>query len=236
MRKLMACLVALVATSAANAAVISTLGAWNGSNSVTPFGVADTAVYGQTFVAPTDNVMNSFTFNLRRISGANTLTFAPYVMAWNGTQATGPVLFQGPLQTLPASATSFGAITVNTGNLALVSGQQYVAFFSVLNDAPTYPTLYSSQSAGNLAGYGLVGNDYTSGQFVFLNTFTSGTSNFSGVTSTPWSNFGGSDLAFQMNFSAAAVPEPISLVVFGGLLVGGGLVARKRLLAKKAVA
>jgi len=42
----------------------------------------------------------------------------------------------------------------------------------------------------------------------------------------------GSDLAFQLNGSA--VPEPISLVVFGGLLVGGAGIALRRRMTKAA--
>lgn len=67
---------------------------------------------------------------------------------------------------------------------------------------------------------------------------------FQGFIASPGEYFTGFSIASQSGSGfapaitdvrlgqAAAIPEPISLVVFGGLIVGGGLVARKRLMKK----
>jgi hypothetical protein len=63
------------------------------------------------------------------------------------------------------------------------------------------------------------------GLFALGGRATSGSANYYAF------GFSGDSFA-QLQIST---PEPISLVVFGGLVLGGGLVARKRLLATKTV-
>lgn len=53
---------------------------------------------------------------------------------------------------------------------------------------------------------------------------------FDEIRIQPGSN--GDAVLGQLQFNDAVVPEPVSILVFGGLLVGGGLVARKRLMKK----
>lgn len=57
------------------------------------------------------------------------------------------------------------------------------------------------------------------------------------MTNSPQPNPGSFQAAAigEVAFRLAVVPEPVSLLVFGGLVVGGGLVARKRLMKKAVV-
>ena len=89
----------------------------------------------------TDNVLNNFTFLLRQASDAP-VNFRAYVMDWNNAAsvATGPVLFQSEnLQTTKVGV--FETFTINTGNLALVSGNDYVLFFNTSNKYDGQPDI-----------------------------------------------------------------------------------------------
>ena len=90
--------VSLLLGSVAHATTFDTSSAWDGSSSISGYGGSATTTYGQTFVAPSDSTLNSFTFYLR----PNTpVTSTAYVFAWQGSllgggggRATGPALFQ----------------------------------------------------------------------------------------------------------------------------------------------
>jgi len=204
-------------SSTAKADFISTLGSWDGSSAVHPFGEpSNTPTYGQTVTVGSDNVLDSFSFRMRVIGGdpGDTLSFKAYVMAWDGTKASGPVLYQSSVLTIaPPSTDAFTVFNVNTGGVSLTSGNQYVLFMSTLNDL---------SGSGTATEWGHIDDNdaYTGGRFVFTNT-----TSLAGITGNDWDNFIEGDLAFTAGFSASnlnAVPAPAGAVLFGLGLTGLG--------------
>jgi len=215
----------LLASEARADSIIETTSSWDGSLSVSYFGEPDTATYGQTFIAPGGN-LNSFTFYVNDNLDPDFVEFKAYVMAWDvGTQmVTGPILFQsGALSTTNnGGADGFETFTVNTGGVALTTGNSYAAFFSVSD-------LFDGSLGTSNWGIIYPADIYAGGQFVFYNNGN----NFGLLTAGAWDTFGPADLAFQMSFGdTQAVPEPatIALFAFGAL----GLARKRR--AKKSAA
>lgn len=184
---------------------------------VGPPPLAGIGVFGQTFTVGVDNVLTDFSFFLRNSSDAKNIDIAGYVIGWDGTKATGPILYQSaprPVSpTTSPTAPNFGEFTFNTGGISLASGNQYVAFISVANLVKVpYGTTYVGQ---------LNGNPYPGGDLVFLqyrsiNDVTS-VDPVVLTTSTPWQRHvtqGGifDDAAFKASFVAQkAIPEPTSI-------------------------
>jgi hypothetical protein len=102
---------------------LSTVGSWNGTSGIAPFGAPNTSTYGETFIAPTDSVLQNFTFYLDGASGAQ-VTFNPAVYAWSGSLqasnppqgATGPAVYFGPSETVTGNG-AFNAVTISTGGV-----------------------------------------------------------------------------------------------------------------------
>lgn len=214
-------LAALFSGSASATTMIDTTLSWNGSSFVSLFGESNTATYGQTFVAPTDNVLDSFTFYLNDGSHETSIPnrFRAYVGQWDGLK-TSSILFESSINlatTNNGGAGGFEPITVNTGGVSLTTGNNYVAFFSAskLFDGIT-----------DLSDWGLTNaNIYSNGGFVYINNG----SDFSQLTTNTWHNFGDIDLAFKMNFSSgASVPEPGSLALLGLGMTGLAFVRRRK--------
>ena len=222
MRRAICALVAVLATTlAANAAPIDTLTGWNGTDNIIWMGEPNTATYGQTITVGADNVLKNFTFRVRQDSGAP-VKFQGYVMAWNDalSRATGPVLYSSTLRQTTGTG-GFETFTFNTGNLALTSGSQYVLF---LNASNNFDGTSDAGAMASRAG----GDAYAGGLFVFLNNGNS----FGQVTTSSWTrNWQGNgfDAAFIATLEPGTVPEPFSMVVFGGLLAAGGLAVRRRM-------
>src|SRR5215510_2625010 len=73
------------------------------NTSIAIWGYPNTATYGQTITpVGTATQLNSFTFYINPQS--TPITYRAYVMAWNGTQATGPILFESGDQVVPAAS------------------------------------------------------------------------------------------------------------------------------------
>jgi hypothetical protein len=183
-----------------------------------------TTTYGQTFTVGSDNILNDFTFWLNDESDPGPVDFAAYVMAWDGTKATGGILYDSGKKTTNGGF-SREQFTFNTGGTTLNSGQQYVAFLSASN-------FFDGIDGSAYVEWINTGIDvYSGGNFVYAGNG----SNFSQLTTNSWSNFyPTNDLAFKANLSSASaqpVPEPSSSL---GLLAFGGFVAGKILKRKKA--
>lgn len=187
--------------------IIETITGWDGTSEVLSFTdpSSTTQTYGQTITIPTfQTVLTSFTFEIKLPSS---VTFAGYVYAWDGAEATGPALFTSAPTNTTGSG-NFEAITFNTGSLNLQAGTQYVLFASSTG-------LTSSAPGSGSFGFN-VSNPYANGLYVFTNQTTSAS-----WTTTAWTqnwNGPGSDLAFR----ATLIPEPGSFLLLGA---GLGMVA-----------
>jgi hypothetical protein len=173
---------------------------------IKPWGVTDSATYGQTITTPTtDTELTSFTFYLGpQYMGSGSIEYEAYVYAWDATtsMATGSAQYQSWLSTFTANG-SFDPVTF-TPDINLTSGDQYVLFFST-----------SGLQAGRLDSTIYWGFNtslpYTGGGFVFLNNGD----DQSQWTSTAWSVAHAADLAFTADF-ASPVPEPrLEVLLFG---------------------
>jgi hypothetical protein len=171
-----------------------------GDTEIHNFGWPNTATYGQIFTAPvTDNNLDSWTFNLRK-DGGNNCNFQFFVMGWNGSTATGSILYQSA--TAVVTSTSFQAFTF-LPNLTLTPGGSYVAF---INESGLNGTTASSiQMQGSSA------NSYAGGDFRYLNNGDT----FGQVSSSAWSTYSVPDMTFTAVFSS--VPEPTTFIA-GALL------------------
>src|SRR4051794_33709880 len=84
----------------AAAAIIDTSSSWDSVQGVGPFGDNGVETFGQTFIAPAESRLNQLTvfvndeINSGTVSNPAYLDFKVYVMAWSGTKASGPILFQ----------------------------------------------------------------------------------------------------------------------------------------------
>lgn len=181
------------------------------------FGEPDTTTYGQTFTAPSsDTRLDSFTFFLRPASGV--ARFRAYVYAWNEDlgQVEGDALFSSATRRLAAGqGDTFERVTIRTQGVELSPTGSYVAFFSAAG-------LFDRQ--GDRSEWQSTRADvYQGGHFVFHNSsgrFPGPQTRWSCGQGCAWEVPGG-DLAFQMTFNMAAVPEPSSVAM---ALAGLGLV------------
>jgi hypothetical protein len=206
----------------AGSTIFDTTPEWNGSQYINSFGNPNTATYGETFIAPTNNVLQSFTFYIEGSAG-DVASMKAYVFAWtgslfggNGPQgAVGPALYASPSSIVLTADGNFDPVTVTTGGTTLTAGDQYVILLTVSNpsdfNATTGQFLWGLASSQN----GLP-NDGGGG----FNFFNNG-SDFGEINNGQWDdfeNFG--DLAFKATFTSASIPEPSSGVVLGVGVVG----------------
>ena len=206
MRRAMACLVALAATAAANAAPITGLTSYT-SQAVHPNADNQDHSLGWRFTVNTPVTLSALGYNY-------------FNENYSSNHLVGIYNTSG---TLLASATVTNASTVYNGYrytnlgspLTLAAGDYYIVGTTRgLNDDWVFEAT----------------NIVTDPRISYVGSFfTSGTGGTLGFPSNP-----ASDREYLVaNFQFAEVPEPISMVVFGTLLVGGaGVALRRRMTAK----
>jgi len=217
MRNKLLCITAAVVlaiSAATGQAAVTTISTLDVSGSLRWVGNAMGAVatVGQTIAVPYGyGSLDSWSF---WVQGApwmdpvyGDIMFEAYVMAWDGTMATGPVLWQSGVRETDGTG-NLEQFTFDTGGLALIPGQQYVLFIS----SSDYIDLFEGfgQPAGGETAYAL-------GQFVFMDNG----SDFSLLTASPWDRYE-ADLAFVASFSGDGhTPSPgaVLLAAFGSGLV-----------------
>ena len=177
------------------------------------FGNPNTATYGQTFVAPTDSYLKSYTSSFA-YSGGDAFDFRLYVGEWDSVQnrlADAPLFTSGDLNSV-AEGDGFQAIKVNT-NLSLTAGKKYVAFYST--------SAQSSRPFGLMQQALANSNAYADGDFAFQNNGD----DFGSLSNNGWNvGFTPNDTAFRAEFQA--VPEPASMLALGASALG--LLRRRR--------
>jgi hypothetical protein len=221
MRKLVACLVALVATTAANAApIISNSQGW-----VNSAGVGNGGFNGN----------NTFTGNEFGNQYNSWASFSLPSFAGTVTSAT---------LTLDLSNYPFGDLTnysvgiydVNTSLTSLQGATSGVAGYTDLGTGNLYATTTSPGLVTiNLSPQAIADlNAASGGTFIIgFTNLTLNPQNPNGVDIGYYNNGFGGGSPPQLNVTLAT-PEPVSLLVFGGLLAGGGWLVRRRMKANVA--
>jgi hypothetical protein len=185
---------------------------------------------GQTFVAPLDNTLNSFSFWLFDQDGRGSkLAFRAYMMEWQPgflNRPVGDVLWRS--NTVFAESLSYDRPTrydFVTSGIELIPGSMYVAFLSPVEEANplsgsnTHFAIHYRETVGTLG-------EYTGGGLVHLHAATS----LNDITQERWSNVAAKhDASFVAEFSPSIVPEPSTFVLVGIGFVGfAGAALRKR--------
>ena len=212
----------VVATDGFTAASLRAQSIVQTSNGLPLYGFGPEAVptVGQTFVATGTNLAD-FSFWLSNdglgTTQADALQLRGYLMAWDGSQAVGPVLYASDTRVGPTLlAQQYQFIT---SNLTLSAGAQYVAFLSVsefiagISPADASAAFIMSDDAGS------------GGELVFA--FNG--DDFPSLTTTPWTTGNGEQLQFEATFNGTVVPEPATVLLLGcGVFIIGAVRARRR--------
>jgi hypothetical protein len=210
----------LIEYNPAQALTLDTAPSWDGSNSISRWGVMDTSTYGQTFtVTGPDNVLQDFSFQIGTTSSP--IPFAAYVAEWNGGltgNIVGSLLYNSGLQSFSNAGPGFSQVSFNTGGIQLNTGSKYVAFLSTSGFQSGQP-ISTTVFGGSFFG----ADDYADGEFVFYNT----SNDFAPLLNSNWETFGNfGDAAFKANLTSSnAVPTPALLP---GLIGMAAAAYRKR--------
>lgn len=186
------------------------------------FGEPNAATAGQTFLAPPLAAqLDRFTFFLAYAGDdgvvnppAGPARFAGYVSAWDGTKASGPLLFASGEMQLTTVDTTFRPVMFETGGIPVTPGLSYIAFISA---SGFFDGLEDN------TGRSFEGDTYPGGVTVSLPNGN----DFSQVFTTPWVNgLAPADMGFVAEFSP--VPEPSTMMLVGTALAAAAASRRKR--------
>ncbi len=186
--------------SAVQAQSIDTALSWDGTTAFHPFGLPDTATYGQTITSPAQPAtLKAFDFRINPHGVAFPFKF--YVYEWDPltSRPVGIPLYASPIQTTEATD-QFQALGVSGLNITLFPGKQYVLFASV------------SETPGPAAGGGwgaASDSTYANGSFVYINNG----SDTSRWTSEAWTTVNSYDSAFVADIQFQGLPAAPALAI-----------------------
>jgi len=194
-------LLPLASTDAAGPVeIVTTTNAWNRVRSIVSFGEPDTASYGQTFICPIQSSLLTFTVYVMPHNDPGPIDFRFYVMPWNGSRPTAPVLFHSATVSTAGRPAGFQPYEFETVGLQLTPGQAYIAFISA---SEVFDGISGAGSVGSVDG-----NTYPNGGFYYLNHGA----NFGRITNSNWDNISSEDLAFTAVFSELTNFPPVITV------------------------
>jgi hypothetical protein len=189
-----------------------------------PFGYPNTATFGQTFTAPTneDTNLQSFVFRFQ-YGESGPIRLGAYIATWTGTHA-GTLLFSSPQTDFPnPNGVQQSELTFATGGLQLTGGASYIAFLSILP--------YYGQSSGQAEA--VAGNSsIPGGGFVYANLYQGGGGSWDNLFAGDWETMAGWNWSVRATFDAPSspgegVPEPATAALVGLGLIGIAAVRRK---------
>ena len=178
-------------------------------STISPFGSPDSTSYGEFFTAP-GGALQSWTFYSDSVNTAGNLELV--IANWTGTAATGPALYTSG--TISDAGTSGEALTFSGINLALTSGQQYIAYMTVAGVSNPVQGAEIETSSTNVLSSGAA-YDNSNG----ADPLTSG--------NNTW-HIAGGQFNFSATFGPASVPEPAGMATLLFGLVGLGFIRRRR--------
>ncbi len=216
--------IVVLALSASASAVttVDTSGAWAGSNFAVGFGNGEfthlgqptgaTSTYGQTFIAPADAYLTTYTSKFAWNTGVQ-FTYRLYIAAWSDidNDAVGVPLFQSSsITSLASTVIGFQDVAVNV-NTQLVAGTKYVAFYSTTKEA--------TLNQGSMKFAITDSPAYADGDFAYSG------SDYNTLFTDSWTtNYTPNDTVFKATFTTVA-PEPAPMF---GLGLGTLVLLRRR--------
>lgn len=191
-----------------NAALISTLPAWDGTYHITALG-AQTSTYGQTFRVSSDSSLDAWTFYARDSSSSRTanILFDVILTQWSGDRAVGPILFEARGLSVPDNDRGqFYEITLPVPNVTLRAQQQYVMLLNTSN--------YATDSLQKL-DLAATPESYSEGEFWYQLSYNT----FDNIYNFPWTcgDEGGGcrygDSVFVASAKPISEPPAVALVL-----------------------
>ncbi|RYG37688.1 PEP-CTERM sorting domain-containing protein [bacterium] len=195
-----------IAGSASAQTTIDNSSDWNGWAGINTFSASMTGLFGQSFTAPTDSHLASYTTKFALFAG-DAFDFKFSVATWNpATKKIGSVLYTSSPVTTGTTEDGFVDFTF-TPAVNLTPGLQYLAYASTQGVANT-TVGYATQAKAT--------TNYAGGEFFYA---------WTNETST-WGTYNNSDTIFRAEFiETQAVPEPASMAALG---LGGLALLRRR--------
>jgi hypothetical protein len=184
-----------------------------------PFGEGGLATIGETVTVPAgDESLHSFTIYL---NVTDDLHFRAFVYRWDvpAQEARGTALYES--EDLETEGDGMEPVTIDTGSIPVIPGEQYVLFFSISHDEGV-----DSENLWEGPMGATDGSPYSEGEIVSENNGYS-TAQW---TTAEWTAEPDSDLAFEASFSPAgpsitsvtpATVTPGSRVTIKGTHLGG---------------